>query len=74
MQEPEQGTLVYRSKLDPKMTVVVVWPESDKYEVFQQFFKHFEVSVKEFSNKRFKSRNEKADENIMEYLFFLKRD
>ena len=40
MQEPEQGTLVYRSKLDPKMTVVVVWPESDKYEVFQQFFKN----------------------------------
>tara|TARA_Y100000590_G_scaffold161645_1_gene185337 strand:- start:6421 stop:7485 length:1065 start_codon:yes stop_codon:yes gene_type:complete len=39
------------------------------------FLKKFgKVSVKEFSNKRFKSRNEKADENIMEYLFFLKRD
>jgi hypothetical protein len=38
MQEPEQGTLVYRSKLDPSMTVVVVWPESDKYSVFDQIF------------------------------------
>ncbi len=32
------------------------------------------VSVREFSNKRFKSRNEEAKEDVMEYLFYLKRN
>lgn len=31
------------------------------------------VTIREFANKRFKSRNEQANENITEYLFYLKQ-
>jgi adenine-specific DNA methylase len=39
------------------------------------FFKEFgRVSVREFKHKRFKSRNEEADEHVTEYLFHLVTD
>jgi adenine-specific DNA-methyltransferase len=39
-----------------------------------EFFKKFgEVSIREFPYKRFKSRNEEADECIVEYLFHLNK-
>ena len=45
--------------------------KNELYEFLQKFGK---VSIREFSNKRFKSRNEKADKKITEYLFYLKLD
>ena len=45
--------------------------KNEMYEFLQKFGK---VSIHKFSNKRFKSRNEKADKKITEYLFYLKLD
>jgi len=44
-----------------------------KKQLMELFEKFGTVIVKEFSHKRFKSRNEDADENVTEYLFFLKK-
>lgn len=43
-----------------------------KQKLLEFFGKFGDVSVREFSQKRFKSRNEKAQEEITEYLFCLK--
>jgi len=44
-----------------------------KNQLLDIFEKFGEVNIKEFPHKRFKSRNEEANEHIVEYLFHLKK-
>lgn len=44
-----------------------------KNQMQEMFSKYGKVSIKEFTHKRFKSRNEDANEHVVEYLFHLEK-
>jgi len=45
-----------------------------KKQLIELFSKFGDVGIKEFPNKRFKSRNEEAKEYVTEYIFYLKKN